>query len=93
MFFKRKTNLRTIHQVYLVLSHALPEKEEDYLIDELETMMEKAKPGTVLKVLEIMCPNEIKEKSGLLLFLLFIRKLRESNFFEYANFIKGLKRG
>lgn len=90
---KKKLTLREIHEVYLLLEHALPEKEESYLIDELDTILDKAKPGTVIKVLKIIYPDKLEGKSDLSLFVLFTKGLRENNFFEYVHFIKRLKHG
>ena len=90
---KKKLTLREIHEVYLLLEHALPEKEEAFLIDELDTLLDKAKPGTILRVLKVIYPDQLKEKSDLSLFVLFVKGLRENNFFEYVNFIKKVKHG
>lgn len=91
MFQKKKLTLREIHALYLVLEHALPEKDEDYLIDQIDGLLNKAKAGTIVKSLEIM-KVKTEKKSDLQLLLLFIRGLKENNFFEYAEFVKGLKK-
>lgn len=87
---KKKLTLREIHALYLVLEHALPEKEEDYLIDQIDSLLSRAKEGTIVRSLEIM-KIKTEKKSDIQLLILFIRGLKENNFFEYVEFIKGLK--
>ena len=38
---KKKLTLRQIHELYLLLKPYLPEKEEKYLIDEVDAMLEE----------------------------------------------------
>lgn len=91
----RKLTLREIHSLYLVLKDSLPEKEESYLIDEIQKMVGRMESGDVLlKALDIMYPKKkINQNNPLELLLLLIKGLKANEFFEYVQFINGIKRG
>lgn len=78
-----------MNSIYIALSHAIPKEEERYLVDEIEKMFEKLSDSDILRVIEMMYDN-LEKKSGIQLGLLFIKGLRESNFFEYVHFVRGL---
>lgn len=88
--FKRKLNLRKIHALYLALRHCLPVKEHQYLIDQIDEILDKAQDDTVMKCLEIMYGKNFSKKNYVELLSLFIRGLRENDFFAYVNFVKGM---
>lgn len=89
----KKLTLREIHLLYLTLKDSLPEREEQYLLDEVESMINRMKNGYVLvQALHILYPNKnINTDNPLELLVLFIRGLKVNDFFEYAYFIRGLK--
>jgi hypothetical protein len=88
-------NLRQIHKLYLLLKDCLPEKEEDYLIDEIESVIERMQsPNTLFRAIEIMHPKkEVDAGNPLELIFLFTQGLKQNEFFEYTHFINGIKRG
>jgi hypothetical protein len=88
-------NLRQIHKLYLLLKDCLPEQEEGYLIDEIESMIGRMKSdNTLFRAIEIMYPKkEIDARNSMEVLLLFIRGLKENEFFEYVHLINGIKRG
>lgn len=87
--------LQKIHQLYLLLRSCLPHKEEEYLIDEIEKMVGMMESGeTLVQAVQLMYPKKkIDRNNPLELLLWFIRGLKENEFFEYASFINGIKRG
>lgn len=91
----KKLNIQEIHKLYLLLRSCLPQKEEMYLIDEIEKIVGMMESGeTLIQAVEIMYPkNKINKENPLEILLLFIRGLKQNEFFEYAIFINGIKRG
>ena len=91
----KKLTLREIHKLYLLLRHSLPEKEESYLIDEIERMVSMMEGGEVLvRSVQILYPRaKINKNNPLELLLLFIQGLKQNEFFDYVSFINGIKRG
>lgn len=87
--------LQEIHRLYLLLRDCLPHNEEHYLIDQIQIMVHKMESGeTLIQAVEIMYPKKkFNKKNPLELLLLFIKGLKENEFFEYAHFINGIKRG
>lgn len=85
----RKLTLRQIHDLYLTLRHALSEKQEVYLIDELSGIFRRAEPGTIWKCLEIMYakPNP---GNGLEATRMFVEGIKVNEFFAYVEFLKTL---
>lgn len=93
LFRKRKLNLREIHKLYLLLKHALPDKSKEYLIDEIDGILDKAQDGVMLKSLEIMYKSkDFSKKNYVELLTLFVKGLRENDFFAYASFVKGMSK-
>lgn len=88
----KKLNLTEIHRLYLVLKDSLPDKEEALLIDQIEEIIQRGEPDLMERCTAIMYPK-VKESDPLSLLLLFIKGLQDNDFFEYAYFINGLKRG
>lgn len=90
----RKLTLREIHKLYLLLRHSLPEKEEQYLIDEIEAMVGRMKSGIALvKAVEIMYPNkDFNHNNPLEILLLFIKGMKQNEFFDYVVFVKNINR-
>lgn len=88
---QKKLTLRQIHELYLLLKYTLPEKEEEYLIDEFDKILEKMTEITMDKSLELL-GIDAKGKNGIQVLILFIKRLREIGFFDYAKFLQGLKR-
>jgi hypothetical protein len=88
-------NLQEIHKLYLLLRSCLPQKEEPYLIDEIEKMVGMMESGeTLVQAVELMYPKKkIDKHNPLELLLLFTKGLKQSEFFDYVNFINGIKRG
>lgn len=74
----------------MVLSHALPKQDEEYLIDEIDRMLDKLSPTDFMTGLNILYKQNLSKKNDIELFVLFIRGLRENSFFEYAHFVKSL---
>jgi hypothetical protein len=91
----KQLTLPQIHRLYLLLRNCLPEKEEQYLIDEIEAMVGRMESGeTLIQAVEIMYPKKKFDRNNPLeLLLLFIKGLKHHDFFEYATFINGIKRG
>lgn len=89
----RKLNLTEIHRLYKVLETSLPEKEEELLIDQIDEIVQRGDPDLMERCIAIMYPKPPKETDPFSLLLLFIKGLQDNNFFEYTNFITGLKRG
>lgn len=91
----KKLNLHQIHKLYLLLRDCLPEKDEVYLIDEIEVMVSRMRNGTILfRAIEIMYPRlEIEANNPLEILSLFVKGLKQNEFFEYVGFINGIKRG
>lgn len=91
----KQLNLREIHKLYLLLRHCLPENEERYLIDEIEGMVDRMDSGEVIvRAVEIMYPkSKFNRDNPLEVLLLFVRGMKQNEFFEYASFINGIKRG
>jgi len=89
----KKLTLREIHSLYLILRHALPEKEETYLIDEIEKMVGRMNSGrTLVRAIEIMYPKlNFNHNNPLELLFLLIKGLKQNDFFEYVAFINGIK--
>ena len=86
-------SLRSIHKLYLVLKSSLPEKDSEYLIDEVDRMLDKIEVEKFLESLAIMFPKkDFSKLPDVELLVWFIKGLKQSNFFEYANFVKGLKK-
>lgn len=85
---QKKLTLRQVHELYLLLRHAIPSEEEKYLIDEIEAIVDKLDDKTFKKAIEIMYKKSYGNPIELL--LLFVAGLRESNFFEYVAFVRGL---
>jgi len=92
VFTKRKLNLRKIHKLYLTLKHCLPVKEHQYLIDQIDEILDKAQDGMMVRCLGIMYNKDFSKKSYVELLTLFIKGLRENDFFAYVNFIKGMSK-
>ena len=88
----KKLSLRQIHRLYLLLKPVLPEKEEAYLIDEAEKLLEKMNDEMFLSAIEIMYQKKI-EGNPVELLSYFIRGIRQNNFFNYVEFVQGLKHG
>lgn len=86
----RKLTLREIHKLYLLLVHTLPKKEEEYLVDEIDRILDKISPSEFMESLSILYKQNLSKKNDIELFVLLIRGLRENKFFEYAHFIKSL---
>lgn len=84
-----------MHRLYLLLRDCLPEHEERYLIDEIGQMVERMKNSNVLiRAIDILYPNKkVDYGNPLELLLLFIRGLKQNEFFEYATFINGIRSG
>lgn len=91
----KKLNLHQIHRLYLLLRSCLPHKEEAYLIDEVEKMVGMMEDGdTLFRAVELMYPKiELDTRNPLEILLLFVQGLKQNEFFEYADFINGMKSG
>ena len=74
----------------MLIEHALPQREEEYLVDELDKLTDNLKPGTIKQCLKIMYKENLEKESNLKLFILFVRSLNENMFFDYAHFVKGI---
>lgn len=87
-------NLNQIHQLYLLLRSCLPQREEPYLIDEIEKMVGMMESGeTLVQAVELMYPKKkINRENPLELLLLFVKGLKQNEFFEYVQFVNGIKR-
>lgn len=74
------------------MKHCLPVKEHQYLIDQIGEILDKAQDDTIMKCLEIMYGKDFGKKSYVELLVLFIKGLRENEFFAYVNFVKGMSK-
>ena len=88
-FQKKKLNLREIHQLYLLLKPCLPEKEEEFMIDEVDEILERVTPEILTDVLRVLKVN-MKNKQGIEVLTLLIKGLKHNSFFEYAHFVRGM---
>lgn len=88
---KKKLTLRQVHELYLLLKHALPEKEEKFLIDQVEYILGHSKSGTLMKSLAIMYPKIPKDIDAIQAATMFVAGLRECSFFDYTEFLRGLR--
>lgn len=70
------------------MKHALPEKDEEFLIDEIDKILDKIEPTAFMESLSIL--YKTIKGNNIELLLLFIKGLRENDFFEYTHFIKSL---
>ena len=86
----KKLTLHQVHELYLLLRHALPKKEEAFLINEVEYILDHAMPGTLIASLEILYKNTPKKMNGIVAAALFMRGLKENNFFSYVEFTRTL---
>lgn len=85
-------SLHSIHRLYLVLKDSLPEKDSEFLIDEVDSMLDKMSVEKFLESLALMFPKkDFSKLPDVELLVWFIKGLKQSNFFEYANFVKGIK--
>jgi hypothetical protein len=89
IFKKKKLTLREIHKLYLLLKNCLPEKEEEFLIDEIDVILDKATPEQLTESFKIL-KKDFSKKGGLEIVTLFIEGFRENNFFDYVHFVRGL---
>jgi hypothetical protein len=67
----------------------LPEKEEEYLVDQVIYIMEHISIKNFNKVLKIFYPK-LKVKNPMKIAQLFIKGFSENKFFEYVFFVEGL---
>lgn len=86
----KKLNLRQIHELYLVLQHALPKEDKELLVDETRYILQHARPGTLLSALKIMYRSLPRKLNGITASTLFMRGLQENNFFSYVDFLRSL---
>jgi hypothetical protein len=91
----KKLTLREIHSLYLLLRSSLPQKQETYLIDEIDKMIGMMESGeTLIQAVEILYPKKkINKNNSIELLTLLVRGLKENEFFGYVEFINGIKRG
>ena len=90
-FKKKKLTLREIHEVYLLLEHAIPETEEEFLILEIAKMMERVSPNTFEKVMRVMYnKRKLVKKTSSEIAIMFIKGLKDCDFFSYVHFIKSI---
>lgn len=88
-FKKKKLNLREIHKLYILLKDSLPEKQEEYLMNEILYIMENISVEKFRDSINILYPK-LKTKNSLQIAQLFITGLSKNSFFEYVFFAKGL---
>lgn len=90
----KKLNLQEIHRLYLLLRSCLPHKEELFLLDEVDKMVGMMEnEETLIQAVELMYPKKKVSNNPIELLLLFTQGLKQNEFFEYATFINGIKRG
>ena len=78
-----------MHKLYLLLKPCLPEKEEPYLLDEVEKILENSNGAILRKSIEIIYKDAGK-KSAFELLVLFVTGLKDTNFFSYVGFVQGI---
>lgn len=88
----KKLNLREIHSLYRLLEHSLPREEENYLIDEIDEMLSRIESSALMDSFDILYKGNWRKKNDIELLILFIRGLRENDFFNYVTFIQGFKK-
>lgn len=86
----KKLSLREVHSLYLLLRHALPEKDEELLIDQTQYIFKHMRPGTLLSSLKIMYKTLPKDLNGITASTLFMRGMKENKFFGYTDFLRKL---
>jgi hypothetical protein len=89
LFKKKKLTLREIHKLYLLLKPCLPEKEEEFLIDEMDSILDKMTEEVMKQSLEIIYRKEIADEPFEMLILL-MSGLSDSDFFNYVAFLKSI---
>lgn len=86
---KKKLTLEQIHGLYLLLLPYIPEKEEKFLIDQVDKMLENMPSEVFISAIEIMYEN-VKYESPIKIAVMFIEGLKQNNFFDYVSFIENL---
>jgi hypothetical protein len=71
------------------LKPCLPEKDEEFLIDEMDAILDKITPEIFTQSLRLL-KKDFSKMGGIEVLTLFISGLKENDFFEYVHFIKGL---
>jgi hypothetical protein len=90
--FKRKPKkltLRQVHELYLLLKHALPKQDKELLIDQVQYILQRAYPGTLDAAFKIMYGKPLKV-NPIQAAAFFIRGLNETKFFAYVDFLRNL---
>ncbi len=65
---------------------------KQYLIDEMDGMLEKLSPSKLMRVIQILY-GDVQENNPVKILLLMIKGLKKNNYFEFADFIKVLSNG
>ncbi len=86
---KKKLTLEQIHNLYLILLPHIPEKEEKFLIDQVDKMLENMPSDTFIHAMEILHPS-LKNESPVRIAFLFIEGLKRNDFFGYVSFIRSM---
>ena len=86
----RKLNLHEMWRLYLILQPYLPEKRNEFLVDEMEAVFGKMQWPDLKRSLEILY-KKIPDDNPIVYLLMMIRGLKENNFFVFVDFIDKLK--
>jgi hypothetical protein len=90
--FKKRTNLREIHKLYFLLKDALPEKEEEYLVNEVIKIMEKIDPVNFKKVMYVLRGDRFDFKNPGKIAFMFVEGIKKVSFFSYVAFMKSISK-
>ena len=86
-------NFDDIWKLYKIIKDALPEKDEQYLLHEIQKTMEKMTNSSFKEVLLLLYGEGFqKNKVSMDFVLMFIRGLKVNNFFAFSSFIKSLSK-
>lgn len=85
----KKLTLRQVHELYLLLKPYLPKQDEKLLVDQAKYILKHSAPGTLDQVFKIVYGKSLKV-NPIQAATLFMRGLKETEFFAYVEFIKNL---
>lgn len=76
-------------QLYNTIKLGLPEKDHEFLIDEVISILKNIEPPEFKDALSLMWGNKLtKVKNSTELPVIFLKGLKQNGFFEFVSFIK-----
>lgn len=86
----RRLNLKEIWRVYRILGDKAF-GDENYLIDEVDNMLDHINDDALLGVLDISYGGVPKAKTPIDYLMLFIKSLKSNNLLSFAEFVRDMK--